>query len=206
MAGSSMSSQDGTLLPLGDMRNLMKDMRKSSEDFGRSITSAFARGVVEGKRFEDVLKNIGRALAETALKAALKPVELALSQGFESVFGRMFASWQPFPTAGAGQGFAQGGVFAQGRVRAFAEGGVVASPTYFGLAGGMGLMGERGAEAILPLSRGPDGKLGVRNAGGGRPVSVTVNVATPDAESFRRSEAQVAAAIARAVARGRRAL
>jgi len=38
-----------------------------------------------------------------------------------------------------------------------------------------------------------------------RPVAVTVNVATPDAESFRRSEAQVAAALARAVARGGRA-
>ncbi|TXN19956.1 phage tail tape measure protein, partial [Methylobacterium sp. WL19] len=44
-------------------------------------------------------------------------------------------------------------------------------------------------------------------AGGaaGQPVSVTVHIATPDAESFRRSEAQVAAALARAVARGRRA-
>ena len=68
-------------------------------------------------------------------------------------------------------------------------------------------MGERGAEAILPLSRGPDGRLGVRAGGGAsRPLSVTVQVSTPDATSFRRSEAQVAAAVARAVARGSRAL
>lgn len=35
---------------------------------------------------------------------------------------------------------------------------------------------------------------------------VTVNIATPDAESFRRSEAQVSAALARVVSRGRRGL
>jgi phage-related minor tail protein len=66
-------------------------------------------------------------------------------------------------------------------------------------------MSERGAEAVMPLARGPDGRLGVRSQAG-RPVSVTVNIATPDAESFRRSEAQVSAALARAVARGQRGL
>lgn len=91
-----------------------------------------------------------------------------------------------------------------GRVRPFASGGVVASPTYFPMAGGLGLMGEAGAEAILPLARGPDGRLGVRGGGAGGGVAITVNIATPDVDGFRRSEAQVAAALARAVARGRR--
>ena len=66
-------------------------------------------------------------------------------------------------------------------------------------------MGERGAEAVMPLARGPDGRLGVR-AGGGRPVSVTVHIAAGDVESFRRSESEVAASLARAVARGQRGL
>jgi phage-related minor tail protein len=89
----------------------------------------------------------------------------------------------------------------------FAQGGVVAAPAYFPLGRGLGLMGERGAEAIMPLARGPDGRLGVRAAGAAeRPLAVTVNIATPDADSFRRSEAQVAAALARAVSRGRRGL
>ncbi len=57
----------------------------------------------------------------------------------------------------------------------------------------------------MPLARGPDGRLGVQG-GGGRPVTVQVTIATPDAESFRRSEAQVSAALARAVARGQRGL
>ena len=59
-------------------------------------------------------------------------------------------------------------------------------------------MGEAGPEAIMPLRpRGPDGKLGVAAGGRAAPVSVTVNIATPDAHSFRRSEAQVAATLAR---------
>ena len=89
-------------------------------------------------------------------------------------------------------------------MRPFAAGGVVAAPTYFPMRGGLGLMGEAGPEAILPLARGSDGRLGVAAGGRARPAPVTVNIATPDVEGFRRSEAQVAAGLARAVARGRR--
>ena len=92
---------------------------------------------------------------------------------------------------------AKGRVLLRGMVMPFAKGGVVGAPTYFALGHGLGLMGEQGAEAVMPLARGPDGRLGVQSGGGGRPVSVTVNIATPDVESFRRSEAQVSAAPAR---------
>ena len=88
----------------------------------------------------------------------------------------------------------------------FARGRVVRSPIAFPLAGGqVGIAGERGAEAILPLSRGPDGRLGVAAQGGGG-VNVVFNVTTPDADSFQRSESQVAAMLARAVALGQRNL
>ena len=59
-------------------------------------------------------------------------------------------------------GFARGGVFSGGQqVTAFARGGVVDRPTLFPFARGAGLMGEAGPEAILPLSRGRGGRLGV---------------------------------------------
>ena len=90
-------------------------------------------------------------------------------------------------------------------VTPFASGGIVNSPTLFPLRGGAGLMGEAGAEAIMPLARGRDGKLGVR-MGGGQAVNVTVNIATPDAASFRQSQSQVASVITRAVSRGQRNL
>ena len=108
--------------------------------------------------------------------------------------------------AGRALAFAGGGVIQEGRVRPFAAGGIVAAPTYFPMSGGTGLMGEAGPEAILPLRRGSDGRLGVASATGARPVAVTVNIATPDPGAFRKSEAQVAATLARAVARGQRAL
>jgi phage-related minor tail protein len=57
----------------------------------------------------------------------------------------------------------------------FASGGVISSPTMFPMRGGMGLMGEAGPEAIMPLRRGPDGRLGVE--GGGSTTNVTYNVA-----------------------------
>jgi phage-related minor tail protein len=57
----------------------------------------------------------------------------------------------------------------------------------------------------MPLARGSDGRLGVRTEGAA-PVTVNFNIATSDAESFRKSEAQVTAMLARAVGRGRRGL
>lgn len=187
------------LADLRSLSSLTQSLSKSSETFGRSITNAFAKGIVEGKRFEDVLRSVGRSMTESLLKTALKP----LQSGLSNLLGTGLKSLTGLFTGG---GF--GSLAAVPSVAPFADGGVIASPAYFPLGRGLGLMGERGAEAIMPLSRGPDGKLGVR-AGGGetrRPLNVTVQVSTPDADSFRRSEAQVAAAIARAVARGQRAL
>lgn len=72
---------------------------------------------------------------------------------------------------------ANGGAWLNG-VQAFANGGVVSSPTLFPMSGGTGLMGEAGAEAIMPLSRASNGKLGVQMVGQkatGAAVNITVN-------------------------------
>jgi phage-related minor tail protein len=77
-------------------------------------------------------------------------------------------------------GFADGGAFSAGRqIQAYADGGVIGGPTYFPMAGGKtGLMGEAGPEAIMPLKRGKDGKLGVSVDGNSGSVVVnnTINV------------------------------
>ena len=72
-------------------------------------------------------------------------------------------------------GSANGNVFAQNGIVPFANGGIVDRPMMFPFAKGIGLMGEAGPEAIMPLKRGADGKLGVAGGGGGG-TSVTVNV------------------------------
>ena len=182
------------------MDRLTQSLNQSAQSFGKSIVNAFSRGIVEGKRFEDVLRGVGRSMTDSLLKTALSPLQSTLS----SLLGSAMKSLTGLFTGSLGLGRASLPV---SPVMRFAEGGIIASPSYFPTGRGLGLMGEQGAEAIMPLSRGPDGRLGVRAAGGSpRPLNVVVQVSTPDAASFRRSEAQVSAAIARAVARGSRAL
>ncbi len=78
-------------------------------------------------------------------------------------------------TTGAGTAVAAKGYAPNGTgVSAFANGGIVHSPTYFKYgSGSTGVMGEAGPEAILPLTRGANGKLGV--SGGGSNVQVIIN-------------------------------
>ena len=83
-------------------------------------------------------------------------------------------------------GYAKGGVFDQGGHVAFASGGVVSSPTVFPFAGGTGLMGENGPEAIIPLKRTSSGALGISSEGGGGVVfspNITVNNSAPNANA-----------------------
>ncbi len=167
-----------------------RDLELGANGFARAMTQAFANAASGGKQLDAVLKSLALRLSDLALKMAFKPLTQALAGGFEKLLGGL-----------------AGGV-AGGAVQPFAAGGVVAAPTYFPLgARTLGLAGEAGPEAILPLARGSDGRLGVAaDSAAPATVSVTVNVTTPDAESFRRSEAHVTGMIARAVARGQRGL
>ncbi|HEX5998057.1 MAG TPA: phage tail tape measure protein [Hyphomicrobiaceae bacterium] len=162
--------------------------------FGSALSRSFVDVALKGKDLGDVLRSLALRLSEIALKAAFAPLTSAIGNGLAGLFS-------------GGLGFAQGAVLRQGLPVPFAQGGVIASPVAFPLAGNrIGLAGERGPEAILPLARGADGNLGVRAEGGRGGINVTFNIATPDIESFRRSETQLAALLARAVAQGQRNL
>jgi lambda family phage tail tape measure protein len=85
-----------------------------------------------------------------------------------------------FPSGGTwGALSANGNAFIGGNVIPFAKGGVVSSPTMFPMAGGSsGLMGENGAEAVMPLSRDSSGKLGIKalsSSTNGNIINITVN-------------------------------
>lgn len=169
----------------------LKAMNREAENFSGAITRAFKSAVAGGRSFESVLSRLALQLAGIAFDRAFQPLSSLIGKGIDSLF--------------AAFGLAKGGVVSGGRVTPFARGGVVDAPTLFPLARGVGLMGERGAEAILPLRRGPDGALGVASAAPA-PLVVNFNVTATDAESFAKSEAQLTAMLARAVARGRRGL
>ena len=160
----------------------LEDLEARAQSFGRALTGALADATVGAKGLDQTLRGLATRLADIALSSGLKPLE--------GLF------------AGALSGLTSG---LSGRVTPFAEGGVVRSPSYFPMSGGTGLMGEAGAEAILPLKRGADGALGVA-AGGQAAPNITFNVTATDAASFRRSEGQISAMLARSVGRGQRNL
>jgi phage-related minor tail protein len=195
------TSAAGDMLDLVDRLSLRaRDLEFGAAGFARAFSQAFTRGIADGKRFEDVLKSLALRLSDITLQAALRPLTRGLAGGLQQLFGGLFGG-----DAGGSGGGPANLVARLGAVKPFAAGGVIAAPTYFPLnSGGLGLAGEAGPEAILPLARGPDGRLGVGAAGAG--TQVTINIATPDAESFRRSEVYLTGQIALAVARGQRGL
>ncbi len=174
-------------LQTDELREQMTGLNRLAESFGVKLVNAFAGAVIHGRKLSDVLKGLALSLAQTALTQGLRP----LGNLIGGLLGNVTGS-------------ARGNVFSGGRLMPFADGGIVNSPTLFPMRGGTGQMGEAGPEAIMPLARGADGKLGVRGGGGG--INVTVNIQTPDAQSFQRSQSQVAAMMARAVQRGQRNL
>ncbi len=190
-------------LDAGAALAVLEDLESRSASFGRTLTSALRGATTGGKGLEEVLRSVGMRLTDIALSAGLKPLEGLLGDAAESVIGSLSAGFDRMSGAGV-TAYAAGGV--PGRVIPFAEGGVVSAPTYFPMSGGMGLMGEAGAEAILPLKRGADGALGVAAEGGGGTTVIHFQVTASDAASFARSEGQITAMLARSVGRGRRGL
>lgn len=164
------------------LRAELSELTRLSAGFGATLTRAFASAASGGRKLSDVLRSLVLSLSRQALSSALR----SLGQALGGMLGGL-SGGGPAP------------------VTPFAKGGVIGAPVAFPLRAGLGLAGEAGAEAILPLARGPDGRLGVRGAGGGG-TQVTVNIQTPDVESFRASQSQVAAMLLRALERGQRNL
>ena len=135
----------------GTVSNAIDAAVDGTQNFGEALKGLAA----------DMLRTIGKMLIMYAIAQALG----ALGGGADNPQGI-------FSFLARGFGFresAKGSYFANG-IAAFAKGGmftnsVVSSPTLFQFADGgvtrMGLMGEAGPEAIMPLKRGPDGRLGV---------------------------------------------
>lgn len=166
-----------------------------SNNIGGGLRRAFDGLVFDGMKLSDALKTVAYSMIDSAYNIAMKPIQNALGGLIGSGINGLLSGLMPFE---------KGGSFSQGRVMPFAKGGVVAQPTGFAMRGGSGLMGEAGPEAIMPLARGPDGRLGVQTSGGGRAVTVVMNIQTPDVQGFQRSQSQLAAQAQRMLSRGQR--
>lgn len=187
---------------LSEFETQLADLAKLSQRFSASMAQAFADATLKGNSFGATLRTLALRLSELTLKSVMSPLTDQLGSGLAGLLGDPGSFSMPL-------GFAKGGAFARATSLPvpFADGGVIASPVTFPLSDARtGLAGEAGPEAILPLTRAADGSLGVRAAGDAAPIAVTFNVTATDAESFRRSESQIAALLARAVSQGQRNL
>ena len=165
---------------------------------GMSFASAFEDAILDGKKFGEVLQSLERDIARIILRTAVTgPAADAISGAVSGGMKSLMSSFSS-PTTGATPNYsnanynpgavqvsalpsANGNAFAAGHLIPFANGGVVSSATMFPMARGMGVMGEAGPEAIMPLERGTDGRLGVRAQGGGQGGVVINQTITIDA-------------------------
>ena len=173
----------------------LTDIGTMSIGIANSIGTAFAdsfKGIISGSMTaKEALANFFQSVADYFLDMAAQIIQKWIQMTILNSILRIFPAgsgsftggyFDPITgkgAAGPNYGFALGGAFAQNGIMPFARGGIVNSPMLFPFANGgttrMGLMGEAGPEAIMPLRRGADGRLGVEASGGGS-MNVIVNV------------------------------
>lgn len=163
-----------------------------SDGVKTTLDSAFGNvtSMLEGNKVS--WKSWGISVLQIIEKVALQMAVVSAMGGASfgsGIFGSLIGSVGSFFGGGAGasastgtavssygssfQFNAKGGVYDSPSLSAFSNG-IVRNPTMFAFAkGGAGIMGEAGPEAIMPLTRAPDGSLGVRAVGGGGGQSVS---------------------------------
>lgn len=141
---------------------------------GQALSDAMTDIAFSGESMNEVMNNMVESLAKVAYQVMIvQPLIDALKgsmAGAGLTFNPSAPTYGPPVTAMAN---ANGNAFSGGNVVPFAKGGVVSSPMLFPMSGGQtGLMGEAGPEAIIPLKRGKDGKLGVASGGSSTQVNI----------------------------------
>jgi len=175
---------------IDEMTQREQQLKSFGETIKNSLGDAFMSIVDGSKSAGDAFKDMARLILKQAFEM------LVIQPILNSIFGAL----------GGGGGFlsamfsANGNAFEQGgKVTAYANGGVVTAPTGFQHSGGLGVMGEAGPEAIMPLKRGKNGKLGVQVEGGSQQpivINQSFNFAANGDESVKRIIAQEAPKIA----------
>ena len=178
---------------LEEQNKVIEEQRQQQEALADSIAGSMGdalTSIVDGtKSVKDAFKDMARAIiAELYQIFVVKQITGMISG---AIMGPAAAGGYFGPAGGVGGG--------SGATIPFASGGVVGSPTTFPMsAGRTGLMGEAGPEAIMPLKRGANGKLGVQSEGNSGDVVIhqNFNFAANGDESVKKLIAQAAPQIA----------
>jgi len=168
---------DNTTDVAGDTKNAFKKAFSGMEDAIVSFTKTGKFSV------SDMATSIISDLIRIQIQQSItRPLGNALASFMPSFFGPSSpAAAQPAgltlqssPMISSLIPSAKGNVFQSPGLSAY-SGQIVNTPTTFAFAKGGGLMGEAGPEAIMPLTRAANGKLGVQSTGGSSNVQVIVN-------------------------------
>lgn len=171
-------------------KEALEEATRQQEDLADFVANSMGdalMGIVDGTM---KVKDAFKSMASDIIKELYRV--LVVERMVQSIKGYLSPSPIPVPSA-------NGNVFSNGSIQAYANGGVVGGPTYFPMSGGKtGLMGEAGPEAIMPLKRGANGKLGVQMEGGGQSVVVnqSFNFSANGDDSVKKIIAQAAPQIA----------
>ena len=174
--------QQGAKAYFDTIRDFGKQTQDAVSNAFKGMEDALVKFVLTGKlNFKDLARSIIADLTRIAVRAAMLNM-LSGIPFFDKVTGS-----------------AKGNVFAKNKIVPYKYGGIVDRPTIFPMADGMGLMGEAGAEAVMPLKRGRDGKLGVQSSGGIGNISVNVNASGSTVEGDSNQAAQLGKMLGMAV-------
>ena len=182
----------GSDSPLKSYAKSAFDVAKETENvFVKSfkgMEDALVKFVETGKlNFRDLAKSIISDLTRMFIRFTIvRPLFNAMTGG-------------KFATELGIKNNAKGNVFAQNKIVPYRVGGIVDKPTLFPMANGAGLMGEAGPEAIMPLKRGKDGKLGVQSSGGVGNVVVNVDASGSNVSGDEQQSAALGKALGAAV-------
>ena len=161
------------------IKDVGKQIQETMENAFKGMEDALVNFVMTGKmNFADFARSIIADLTRMFIRAQM----LSMFRGLGSLFGgggtTAIEGAVTTPNWGGGRTRitnALGNVYAQNGIVPFAKGGIVSQPTIFPFKNGIGLMGEAGEEAVMPLRRGKDGRLGVEASGAGV-GNIVVNV------------------------------
>lgn len=164
-----------------DKMSRLRRLTGVAEDVGQAWTNSFTDFATGAKKAGEAAMALGNDIQRAIINRLIaQPLGDAIAGGLGSIFRSFFPGPGALPAGSAGvgggpwTGSALGNIFSMGSLIPFAYGGVVGGPTAFPMRGGRaGLMGEAGPEAIMPLKRGADGRLGVSTSGS--PVTVVIN-------------------------------
>lgn len=173
---------DRTVRSLHEQEKAWKRANEVAQQFGDSVAGAFEDAIMGASSFSDSLIKLGQDIERLLIRTMITQPLSNFVSGLAGNFLGMIPGMPKPPTPAP-----------------HADGGLVMSATYFPTAGGgMGVMGERGAEAIMPVERMADGSLGIKSNGGGSTIVQHITINAKDADSFRRSERQIKASLRRA--------